>query len=105
MIMSGHLNLMKAAFVPCESQPAAFDFGLFYVDSPFVNVDRWALSFMVMGKVSKKERCRRAVFFLYSFWYKIKELHERYTKDIKRIINSTEKFSGHGEKELRHGEV
>jgi hypothetical protein len=42
---------------------------------------------------------------LLSFYYELKELHERYMKDIKRIINSTEKLSGHGETELRHGKV
>jgi hypothetical protein len=32
-------------------------------------------------------------------------VHEIYTKDIKPIINSTEKFSSRGETELRHGAV
>jgi hypothetical protein len=39
--MSGHLFLGKEAFVPCESHPAACDFGLLYVESPFGNSDRW----------------------------------------------------------------
>ena len=40
--MSGHLFLRKEVFVPCESLPAACDFGLLYVESPFGNSDRWA---------------------------------------------------------------
>ena len=40
--MSGQLFLRKEAFVPCESHPAACDFGPLYAESPSGNTDRWA---------------------------------------------------------------
>jgi len=63
--MSGHLFLRKEAFVPCESHPAACNFGLLYVEPPpHPSVIRTGgRAFMVMGKVSKEEQCRHAVFY------------------------------------------
>ena len=63
--MSGQIFLSKEAFLPCESHPAACDFGLLYAVNLLSVIRTGGRAFMVMGKVSKKERCRHVggVFF------------------------------------------
>ena len=69
-IMNDKLYLRKEAFVPCESQPAAWDFGVLHVESPFGNAARQTC--LHSCRKSVQERTLSSCFFSFSFWCKIR---------------------------------